>query len=269
MSVSAGVALTEHEVPGRTLAVKPVLETLRQLRELLEPRTRIRLIVAMIGSVMIAMLDTVAIGLVLPLVNIATGQGTDSGVTAFVAKLLNSNDSQRLTVILSIGVVVLFILKNLGALAFNWWLLGFVFFERVRTSAGILTFYLRAPYTEVSRRSPAELMRTMDAAVLQVFTYTIGGLISSFASAVAIVAVLAALMIVAPVPTLALMAYFTLFGGLCLRLVKPLASEAGRSMNEASIAGWKAAFSALGALKEVDASRFSPSVRGEVSRGAA
>jgi ABC-type multidrug transport system fused ATPase/permease subunit len=134
-------------------------ETLRQLRDLLEPRTRARLVLAMCGSVFVAMLDTVAIALVLPLVDIATGKSVDSGPTSFIANIVGTHDPQRLTAILSIVVVTLFVLKNVGALVFSWWLLGFVFFERVRTSARILTYYLTAPYTDVSRRSAAELMR--------------------------------------------------------------------------------------------------------------
>ena len=70
---------------------------------------------------------------------------------------------------MAIGVVGLLVLKNVGALVINWWLLGFVFFERMHTSARILHHYLTASFTEVSRRSGAELVRTMDTAVLQVF----------------------------------------------------------------------------------------------------
>ncbi len=104
----------------------------------------------------------------------------------------------------------------------------------------------------MSRRSGAELMRTMDTAVLQVFSMTIGGLMSAFSSSVSILAVLVALVIVAPLPTLVLVVYFGAAGLLYLRIAKPRARAAGRTMNEASVAGWKAAFSALGALKEVN-----------------
>ena len=227
-------------------------ELIRKLADILEPRNRVRLVLAMVGSVVVATLDTLAIGLVLPLVDVATGRGTTSGAVAVAARMLGTDDPQRLTTILACTVVSLFVLKNLGSLAFNWWLLGFVFFERVRTSARILSYYLTAPYTTVSRRSGAELMRTMDASVLQVFTMTINGVMTAFASLVSIGAVVAALVLVAPLPTVALIAYFALAAALYLRLVKPRATAAGRAMNDASVAGWKAAFAALGALKEVN-----------------
>jgi ABC-type multidrug transport system fused ATPase/permease subunit len=229
-----------------------VRDLVRELRDILEPSTRRRLLVAMVGSVVIAMLDTFAIGLVLPLVDVATGEGVDSGTAGYVADLLGTDDPQRVTAILAVVVVLLFIGKNVGALIFNYWLLGFTYFERVNTSARILRFYLSAPYTEVSRRSGAELMRTMDTAVLQVFTMTINGLMSGFAAVVAIAAVVVALLIVAPLPTLALVAYFGAASLLYLRFAKPRAAAAGQVMNEASMAGFKAAFSALGALKEVN-----------------
>jgi ABC-type multidrug transport system fused ATPase/permease subunit len=142
--------------------------------------------------------------------------------------------------------------KNVGALVFSFWLLGFVYFERVETSARILGFYLSAPYTEVSRRSSAELMRTMDTAVLQVFTLTIGGLMTGFASLVAIVAVVVALVVVAPLPTLVLVSFLGVAATIYLRLARLPAKNAGKVVNEASFAGYKAAFAALGALKEVN-----------------
>ena len=227
-------------------------ELVRQLKDILEPAARLKLMAGMVGSVLLATLDTFAIGLVLPLVDIATGKGLDSGPASVAADLIGSDDEQHVTAVLAIVVVTLFVVKNIGALVFNWWLLGFVFTERVNTSARILSFYLTAPYTQVSRRSGSELMRTMDGAVLQVFAMTIGGLMTGFSSAMSILAIVVALVIVAPLPTAVLVAYFGLAAALYLRVAKPRAAAAGRMINEASMAGWKAAFAALGALKEVN-----------------
>ncbi len=227
-------------------------DLVRQLRDILEPAARLKLVVAMLGSVLLAGLDTVAIGLVLPLVDLASGKGVESGAAGVVSRLLGIEDPQQLTAVLAVVVVGLFITKNIGALIFNYWLLGFVYFERVETSARILGFYLTAPYTEVSRRSSAELMRTMDTAVLQVFTLTIGGLMTGFSSLVAILAVVVALIVVAPIPTLVLVVFLGIAGAIYLRLSKLPAKNAGKVVNEASVAGYKAAFAALGALKEVN-----------------
>ena len=63
----------------------------------------------------------------------------------------------------------------------------------------------------------------MDTAVLQVFTMTIGGLMTAFSSLVAILAVVVALVVVAPLPTMVLVVFFGVAAALYLRLAKPRA----------------------------------------------
>lgn len=229
----------------------PVPEVLRKVDDIFERRTKQKLIVAALGSLVISILDTVAIALVFPLVNLATGADAESGAVGFVSDLLGEPDTRTLLVVLTAGVVSLFILKDLGSMLFNWWMAGFVFAERVRTSAGILRHFLTSSYTEISGRSSAELLRAMDYSVMQVFNYTVSGLMSTVTNSLAIVAVVVALVIVSPLPTIAAVAYFGLAAVVFLVFVKPKANAAGMEMTDASLAGWRTAFAALGAIKEL------------------
>lgn len=226
-------------------------DLLRQLSVVLAPRAKRDLLLATIGSVLVAAVDSVAVALVLPLVEVATDPDSTSSSVALVSGLLGNPSRARLTVLLTLAVVGLFVLKGLGAMAFTWWLSGFVYAERVRTSARIFTHMLSLPYGVLSRRSTAELMRTMDEAVMQVFNFTVRGLIASIANGLAVITVLVTLVVVAPVPALLLALYF---GGAALayrRLTHRLSASAGKVMTESSLAGWKAAFAAFGALKEL------------------
>ena len=63
-------------------------DVLRQLNVVLERPVKLRLIAAVAVSTVIALLDTIAIALVLPLMNLATGSKADSGTTALVSDLL-------------------------------------------------------------------------------------------------------------------------------------------------------------------------------------
>jgi ABC-type multidrug transport system fused ATPase/permease subunit len=224
---------------------------LGKLSDLLDRRTRFTLAVATGGTVVIAVLDTVAVALVLPLVNLATGSSEGSRAVGLVSDVFGSPDDQTLTIELTACVVALFIAKDLGAMAFAWWMSGFVFAERVRTSARILRHFLTSPYTQVSRRSSAELLRTMDFAVMQVFNFTVNGLMYAFSSAVSILAVAVALLVVSPIPTLVVVAYFGCAGLIFLRVIKPRAAAASEVMADASLAGWRTAFAALGGIKEL------------------
>ncbi|WP_170219221.1 ABC transporter ATP-binding protein [Nocardioides litoris] len=206
---------------------------------------------AAVGSVVIALLDGIAVALVLPLVALTTGDGSTSEAVRVVAALTGQPSEGQLAVILTAAVVALFIIKDLGSLAFLWWSTGFVQSERVRASARIMTHMLEAPYADIARRSSAEMLRTADAAVLQVFSYTVNGLVQSFAAASSVALLLTALAVLAPVPTLVLVAYFTMASLLFSRLARPRAAAAGAQLAAASMEGYRTAFTAMGAAKEL------------------
>jgi ABC-type multidrug transport system fused ATPase/permease subunit len=230
---------------------RSVRDLLAKLRLIFDRRTKIKLVLATVGSVAVALLDTLAIALVLPLVDLATGTGTASGPTAWISDQLGNPERGTLTVILTIAVVGLFILKDLGSMAFSWWISGFIAYERVRVSSRLLHHFLTAPYPMVSRRSSADLLRSMNDSVFNLFNFTVSGLMNSVTSAIAILAIIGALFVVAPLPTLAVVAYVGVAALLYLGLIKPRASAAGRSMSTAFVESWRSAFAALGAMKEV------------------
>lgn len=227
-------------------------DVFRKLNGILEKRAKRRLIVATLGSLIVSILDTLAIALVYPLVQLATHGDENSGAVRFVSDALGNPSHKTLLILLTVSVVSLFILKDLGSMAFSWWMTGLVFAERVRTSARILHHFLTAPYTEVSRRSSADLLRAMDYSVMQVFNYTVNGLMYTVTNSIAIFAVAVALFLASPLPTLVAVAYFGVAALVYLRLVKPRATAAGVEMTEASLAGWRTAFAALGAIKELN-----------------
>ena len=226
-------------------------QLLSHLNAIFDRRSKRRLLFATLGSIATSLLDTLAIALVLPLIDLATGRGASSAVVRSIAEVTGLHDDSSLTTLVAGSVVALFILKDLGTLTFTWWLTGFIYGERVRTSARILDHMLRAPYADVGRRSQADLMRSMDSAVLQVFNLSISGLMYGFAACFAVASILTTLFVVAFVPSLALTVYFGFATLAFARFARPRALAAGKELNEASVDGYKTAFAALGAVKEI------------------
>lgn len=227
------------------------LDLLKQLRVVLTRAAKRKLVLASVGSVLTALLDTAGVALVLPLAATATGSAGSSSISGVVRSLLGNPSPGDLTVILAVAVVALFVLKDAASLAFLWWLNGFTQLERVETTARLLHRMLSAPYAVSSRRSSAEMMRTADSAVTQVFTYTINGLMMTVSSGFSIVTIIAALAIVAPSATLGLVIYFSIAAAAFHRIARPKASAAGAVMTEAYLQGYKTALGALSALKEI------------------
>ena len=226
-------------------------DVLHQLNEVLDRRTRLRLFGAAAVSVLIAFLDTVAIALVLPLVNLATGSKGESGTTALVSDILGNPEPRALTLILTVVVVGLFILKDLAAIAYSWWFAGFKAFNRVRLSSQLLQHFLLTPYTLLAGRSSSEMVRTMSDAVSQVFGSVVFGVMMMLSSTASIVAILVALLVSAPGPALAVAAYFGIAAVVYLKVIKPRASAAGAAASSAAEGAWRTAFAALGGIKEL------------------
>lgn len=226
-------------------------ELRRQLNDVLDRRTKRQIIAGTCASILIALMDTFAIALVLPLVNAAVGSGSESGTTSFVSHLLGDPKPAVLTLILTVVVVTIFILKDLAAIAYTWWLAGFKADKHVELASRLMRMFLTAPYTQVSGRSSSEMMRTMSEASAQVYGTVVFGLMTSVANVASIVAIMAALLLSAPVPALAAGAYFGISSYVYLRLIKPKTTAAGVVASDAAKGAWRTAFAALGGIKEL------------------
>ena len=247
-------------------------DVLRQLNVVLDRQVKMRLIVAAAVSTVIALLDTIAIALVLPLMDLATGSEAESGTTALVSDLLGDPAPRTLALVLTTVVVGLFILKDLTAIAYSWWFAGFKAFNQVRLSSQLLQNFLTMPYTQVAGRSSSEMIRTMSDAVAQVFGSVVFGVMAMLSNTASIAAILLALFISAPGPALAVTVYFGIAALVYLKVIKPKASAAGVEASQAAEGAWRTAFAALGGIKELmlrgTQEHFVDAYRSESMRGA-
>lgn len=223
----------------------------QQLVHILDRPTKIRLAWATLAAFLLALLDMTAIVLMLPLVDLASGSAPTTGLLGRVSQSFGDPDPRQLTIGLTLVVVGLFVAKGLGAMYFSWWLARFKAENRVRTSSAILRHFLTSPFTEISRRSSSELIRTMMDAVAQVYGSVVYGGMQVVINALTLLAILAALTYAAPLPTITLILYLGLASLFYLRVMKPRARRAGTASAAASAAAWKSALAALGGLKEI------------------
>lgn len=187
---------------------------------------------------------------VLPLVQIATGAPLDDGATGLVWNLLGKPGRGTFGMVL-VGVVVgLFILKDVLAVAFVWWQSGFVMDKRVEMSTRLFQRFLREPLAEFRRRNIGEAIRTMTAAVGQVFT-TVSAMITTVSSGLTVTAILAALLVTTPVQALLALLYFSVAALAYLRVVRPRISQVGDDIMEGTKEATIAGLQGLQGFKEV------------------
>lgn len=224
--------------------------TLRLLLRLLDRPTRWRLVIAAALSGALALLETVAIVTVLPLVQIATGAPLDDGATGVVWNLLGQPARGPFGMVL-VGVVVgLFVVKDVLATAFLWWQSGFVLDKRVEMSTSLFQRFLQEPLAEFRRRNIGEAIRTMTTAVGQVFA-TVSSMITTVSSGLTVTAILVALLVTTPVQALLALLYFSVAAIAYLRVVRPRISQVGDDILEGSKEATIAGLQGLQGFKEV------------------
>ncbi|WOQ16423.1 ABC transporter ATP-binding protein [Raineyella sp. W15-4] len=243
-----------------------------QLGVLFSPRARWQLALSVLGSILVSVAESVAVLLVVPLIQLMSGGDITSGMLQSVAGILGVTDRGNLQTILLVLVVSGFVLKDVATMFFRWWMLGFINREQAETSAKLLEYYLRLPYLEFQRTTSAEKFRVTGTSVNFAYSRFVLGVVSALTEAVTILAITTALLIAAPLPTLVLIAYFGAAALIFLRVFKPQVEEATERAIDAAEKGLRASFHAVFGIKEIKLrasyARFISRYRHEMDRSA-
>jgi ABC-type multidrug transport system fused ATPase/permease subunit len=164
--------------------------------------------------------------------------------------LLGEPSRSTFGIILVVAVVVLFVVKDLLAVAFSWWQTGFITVKRIELSENLLRGVMDESFADFRHRNVAETLRTLSTAVGQAFN-TVNALISIIATGLTVLAILGALLVATPVQALLAIVYFGIAALAYLRVIRPRISRVGESIVEGSKESTIAALQALQGFKEV------------------
>lgn len=214
-------------------------------------RARVGLFFALVGSTLVSMMETAALLLLLPLLALLNGTAVEDPSLVVLWRFLGEPPRDRFLLYLVMLMLGAFAVKDLSTLAFRWWLLGFNARLSVSTSTHLLSYFLHSPYEMFKRRSPADILGSVGAAVGEFYQRTVGGAMSVITEFVSIIAVMAALVIVMPGPAAAIVVYFGLIGFAYLTWVKPRLHAASDSALKAAIKETAALLQSLGGIEEI------------------
>lgn len=224
----------------------------RDLMLLLSGPTRRRFLFAIAGSVVTALADAVGVFAILPLMQLLTGTPQGQGVLGEISHVLGDPSPSVLAIYLASFTFGAFAFKGVASIIFKWWLLGFIAKQEADTSERILRYYLQAPYGLHLKRNSAELLRTLNDAVRNVYTgQVVVGVVNIISEFCTIVAVAAMLVILVPGPALVLVAYFGIAGAVLYLVVRPLTHRAGERMLASYATIYQSAMQAIGGIKEI------------------
>lgn len=224
---------------------------------LFSKETRRRLVLAVVGAVLTAFLEVVGVASVVPLMQLLTGADQHSGVLGRLSAALGDPPSDRLATVIAAIVLVAFVAKTLVGMAFRWWMAGFLARQEADTAQSLLRRYLAAPYRVHLSRHSVDLNRVMGESVGQTYSLVVAGAVSAVTELVSVVALAVVLLVVAPVPALAAIAYFALAGALFARLVAGRAEQVGLDFQEASYDMSVTSLETLQGIKEIRVRRVS------------
>ena len=182
----------------------------------------------LLTSVISALLDLVAVALMLPLTQmLMTPDSLPGVVERLVVPIVGTNDRQTLLLSVTLVVGLAFVTKNVSMIAIRWWSLGVVNRAQSAAQAAMLERYLRSDFEEFRGRSRSQILQVITGAVPQAFTGVLLGAILVITDTLAIAAIFLALLVMAP---LASVLAILVFGGTALlvaRVFKPFAYKYG------------------------------------------
>jgi ABC-type multidrug transport system fused ATPase/permease subunit len=231
--------------------VSSLTRLLRDLAPLFPPRTRRRLRFAVVGSIVMSFAEIVGLLVILPLIEMLSGASTKTGTLGRISAFFGHPSDGTLATILAAILLGAYLSKGIANIAFRWWLLGFLNGQEARNSAELLRRYLAAPYLLHLERNSSEMVRTLNEAIVQVYSNVVLGLLSALAEGSTVLAIVGVLLVVRPEPALIAIVYFGAVGIGFSRLVKRQAGAAGERFHEAAGEMYQSAFHAIGGVKEI------------------
>ncbi|MCA0337821.1 MAG: ABC transporter ATP-binding protein/permease [Actinobacteria bacterium] len=218
-------------------------------RVIFPPAARRSLVIALIGSIIVSGIEMASVLLLVPLMELISGQAQTPTLTTVRSWLGNPSDN-ALVYWLAGLVLGGFLLKDVFTIVYRWWMFSFVNRQHVATSTHIFEYFLHAPFELHQRRSVGDLLRSVGDAVTQFYGRTVAGYLSIISELVTLVAILGALLVVRPMETLLLAVYFGVVGVVLSRAIRPRAERAGQAQFAGGLAAYEALINGLGGIAE-------------------
>lgn len=188
---------------------------------------RIRLVFVVLGSILIALLETAALASILPLVNLLTSGAVGIPIVEQVLTGWGITTVGQQAVTFSVLIVAAFLTKAVLVLAFRWWATGFTNRNLVRTSADLLRYYLRADYGLHLTRTVGTLVGNVTGTSAMAYTGVVNGAVTLLTEAVTLVAVAVVLGVSMPLTALGMGVYFLIVAFILKQFIRRPAARLG------------------------------------------
>lgn len=210
-----------------------------------------KLIAITLGSVGIAMLDMVAVVLMLPVMQLMSGIATeDSPALTFLSRLTGDPTTDRLLLMTLAAVAGLMITKSLLTLAFRWWSMGVINKAQTDATRVLMDLYMTSPFEAHRRRTSGDIFTSLNSYVTTSFSSVTLGIIQVVVDGSLVIAILVALFLMSPLATLLALVFFGLSSALIQAVLKNRLIRLGNDARLAGLRGWRYLTPAIDGLKQ-------------------
>lgn len=224
----------------------------RKLGRIFSKKQILALVLIAIAAIVGALLESAVVALMLPFMNAIMGgqELTGNGYLALIARILGSEDQQKLIVSIAILMAVLYVIKGVYGLCLS--LIQYRFLSRTNThiSAKLLDKILHKPYAYHLSRTQAETQRAVTWDVDRLMGL-ISALLSVFTQIFTALALLAVLMVMDPKLTLFAAALIVIILLIVNKLVVKKITQAGKDNQAQNTEMIRWVYYAMGGLKGI------------------
>ena len=210
-----------------------MIDTIKKLNQLLEPREKRKLIPLLLLTTAGAFFEMLGVSMVVPLVTAIMNPEilTTNALIAPLCRIFGITEHREFIIFCIVAMIVVFIIKDLFLVFEHYCRSRFVFHSRFRMQQKTLHAFLKKPYEYYLNARSGEILRVVRTDVQNVY-----GLLMTFLSlvseSVVSLALIAAILTIDPVMTLLIAGFLTVMVAVIVKVVRPKLQKEGKIFRE-------------------------------------
>jgi len=193
--------------------------------KLLSPREQRRLILVGLGSVLMALIEVVGVGSMMPFMSVAAQPEIieTNPILNWVYTSIGFKSQTEFLIFLGVGVLVLLVLTNVSQALLHYARTRFTNMRRHSLAMKLFRGYLAQPYAFFLSQNSYEFVKNITAEVSNLINGTLNQFVEFLSKAIQVAALVLFLLIVNPYSTLMVVAIVSLvYGGIYIGIIKTI-----------------------------------------------
>ena len=229
-----------------------MIDTIKKLNQLLEPREKRKLIPLLLLTTAGAFFEMLGVSMVVPLVTAIMNPEilTTNALIAPLCRIFGITEHREFIIFCIVAMILVFIIKDLFLVFEHYCRSRFVFHNRFRMQQKTLHAFLKKPYEYYLNARSGEILRVVRTDVQNVY-----GLLMTFLSlvseSVVSLALIAVILTIDPVMTLLIAGFLAVMVAVIVKVVRPKLQKEGKIYRENLSKAYSWTLQCIQGIKEI------------------